>query len=72
MNFTEQVQWKADDFVIAGFLIFTVLSALHYVRKKYRKNTKTRTTWILIIIFLFIFLWMEMAVGLFNSPLAGN
>ena len=72
MNFTDEVQWNIGDFVIAGILIFTVLSALRYVRTKYDSNNKSRTKWILIIAVLFILLWMEMAVGLFNSPLAGS
>jgi len=71
MQFTAEVQWGLMDFVIAGGLLLSVglLIAFvlnHPVFQKYR--------WVIIIavVLVFVLLWMELAVGVFGSPLAGS
>lgn len=71
MQFTNEVQWKIGDFIIAAVILFTVTTSLllinQYVRSKWKKIGL-----LLIVIILFILLWAELAVGIFDSPIAGS
>jgi hypothetical protein len=70
MQFSKDVDWKLGDFVIIGTLligaglIFEFLSA--------RVNAKNRIFVGAAIAFLVLLIWVELAVGLFGSPIAGS
>lgn len=71
MQFTDEVQWGLMDFVIAAGLLLGVGLLIAFVMnqpvfQKYR--------WVIIIavVLVFVLLWMELAVGVFGSPLAGS
>lgn len=66
----DEFDWSFSDFVIAGFLIFGTGLALDWVVRKVDK--KRRLLAVLVIIFLFVLIWAELAVGIFNSPIAGS
>ena len=59
------------DFIIMG--IFLIFSAywIQKVIKKIRSKSK-KVVFISLIILIFLLLWIEMAVGIFNSPIAGS
>ncbi|GAB5551330.1 MAG: hypothetical protein Sapg2KO_09210 [Saprospiraceae bacterium] len=71
MHFTNEVNWAVGDFFIMGtLLLFTVLAIeciFRVVRvKKYRG-------WLIAVVLLsFCLVWAELAVGVFNTPFAGN
>ena len=68
---SEQVNWNAMDFIIMG--IFLIFSAywIQKVIKKIKSKSK-KVVFISLILLIFLLLWIEMAVGIFNSPIAGS
>ena len=68
---SEQVNWNAMDFIIMG--IFLIFSAywIQKVIKKIKSKSK-KVVFISLIMLIFLLLWIEMAVGIFNSPIAGS
>lgn len=71
MQFTTEVQWQLNDFLVAGVLLFVGISLSVFIFRRHQKN-KYRFLYLGICIALFALLWMEMAVGIFGSPLAGS
>lgn len=71
MQFSNDVNWSIMDFVAAGVLLFGTGLTIQFVLRK----VKTRKNRILIcsfILLLLLLLWIELAVGIFGSPIAGN
>ena len=62
--------WSLVDFIIMGVLIFSFLSFINFIRKKFSGIKEILA--IIIIIIVFILLWAELAVGIFGSPFAGS
>ena len=71
MQFSEDVRWSVADFVLAGFLLFFSGLLVLFIQNKVSKRS-WRFGLIFIVVFLLLLLWAELAVGLFNSPFAGN
>lgn len=71
MQFTNQVNWSLFDFIVAGILLFGTVLAIEIVLQKV-KSRKNRIIIAGIIIILLLLLWIELAVGVFGSPMAGN
>lgn len=71
MQFTNEVNWSLMDFVVAGILLFGTVLAIELVLQKV-KSRKNRIIISGIIIILLLLLWVELAVGVFGSPMAGN
>ena len=68
---SEQVNWNAMDFIIMGtFLIFSAYWIQKVIKKIKSKSKKV--VFIGLIMLIFLLLWIEMAVGIFNSPIAGS
>jgi len=71
MQFTDEVNWKPIDFIIAGVLLLGTGVIFDLVLRKI-KNTKYQiiiTVALLIVLFL---IWAELAVGIFGTPFAGS
>jgi glucan phosphoethanolaminetransferase (alkaline phosphatase superfamily) len=69
--FSKEVNWSPSDFLIAGILLFTTAFLINLVRSKIKKQSQK----ILICIFILLALaliWLELAVGIFGSPIAGS
>lgn len=71
MQFTSDVSWGLFDFMVAGMLLVCAGLTIEYASRKMGKS-KFKVFTIAAIILVFIAIWVEMAVGIFNSPLAGN
>ncbi|MFM2266139.1 MAG: hypothetical protein RLZ77_1559 [Bacteroidota bacterium] len=71
MQFSEDVRWSVADFVLAGFMLFFSGLLVLFIQNKVSKRS-WRIGLIFIVVFLLLLLWAELAVGLFNSPFAGN
>ena len=65
-----QVTWSIFDFLIGGALIFAFASVEIFLWKK--QHSQYRLFVVLFVLLVFLILWAEMAVGLFDSPLAGS
>ena len=62
--------WSLVDFIIMGVLIFSFLSFINFIRKKFSGIKEILA--IIIVVIVFILLWAELAVVIFGSPFAGN
>lgn len=71
MQFLGDVRWSVADFVLAGFLLFFSGLLVQFIKNKVSKRS-WRIGLIFVVVFLLLLLWAELAVGLFDSPFAGN
>ena len=62
--------WSMVDFIIMGVLIFSCISFISFIRKKFSGIKETLA--LIIVVIVFILLWAELAVGIFGSPFAGS
>jgi len=71
MQFSQEVSWNWADFLIMGLLLVLTGFAPDYVRGKFR-SPKTRVLIMAGILTAFRLIWIELALGIFGSPIAGN
>ena len=71
MNTTSEVQWSVGDFVAAAILLSLLVIGIEIALRMF-PSKKARIIAGAIVLLVFVVLWIELAVGLFNSPLAGN
>ncbi len=72
MQFTDEVNWDIMDFLIAGFLLFSLGLILSFIIKKFHKSNYKIVLSVFIIVFIFLLVWAELAVGIFGTPFAGS
>lgn len=71
MQFTTEVQWGLLDFIVAGTMLLSTGLIIAYISRKVRKtNLKILITMAALLVVLL--LWIELAVGIFGTPLAGS
>jgi len=71
MQFTQEVNWTLFDFSIAAILLFGTGITIELVLRKFNP-LKTRLFICAILLALLALIWIELAVGIFGSPFAGN
>ncbi len=71
MQFTNEVKWTLFDFVVAGTLLFGTGLMIELVLRKV-KQTRHRILLCGAIILALLLVWVELAVGIFGTPFAGN
>ncbi len=71
MQFTNEVQWKLGDFIVAGFLLFGTGFLCEFVLRKV-SNKKYRIAICAILIVALLLTWIELAVGIFGTAFAGT
>jgi hypothetical protein len=71
MQFTNEVDWKLDDFVIMGTLLLSTGLLCELVLRKVKKIENKVLICGALLILLFL-IWAELAVGLFGTPFAGS
>ena len=71
MQFTEEVSWTPFDFVIAGFLLLVTGLTCELVLRKVNGG-RLRIVICLAILLLLFRIWIELAVGIFDTPLSGR
>lgn len=57
--------WKLNDFVIIGFLLFDTAILCEFVLRKV-KTHKLRLLICVFILLTFVLIWIDLAVGIFN------
>jgi hypothetical protein len=62
-----EVNWSFFDFIVMGILILSLSFGIKQVLMT-TKNTNYR----ILIIGIFLLVWIELAVGIFDTPFAGN
>lgn len=63
--------WTLFDYFAALVLLSTFGFGIEYLVRK-TKSKKRKFLIILVLTFLFMLLWAELAVGVFDSPIAGD
>ena len=71
MLFTDEVNWKLADFVIAGSLLFGTGLALEFMARKLASPVK-RIISATAIVAMVLIIWAELAVGIVGTPFAGS
>lgn len=71
MQFTEEVNWTLADFIIAALLLISTGLTINYILKKIKKPI-FRIGLLMILLATFILIWLELAVGIFNTPISGS
>lgn len=71
MQFTDEVNWSALDFVVAGGLLILLGLGLDALARKIQER-KFKLLAIAGTLVLFTLIWIELAVGVFGSPIAGS
>ena len=71
MQFSDEVNWTALDFVMAGALLLVTGLIVDLVMRKV-KNTKYRIAILIIVLLGFLLIWAELAVGIFGTPFSGS
>ena len=68
---SNEVNWSFFDFIVMGILILSMSFGIKQVVMT-TKNTNYRILIIGMILVVFILIWVELAVGIFDTPFAGN
>jgi hypothetical protein len=71
MQFTHEANWTLFDFVVAGSLLLSTGLLCEFVLRK-MKNIQYRAAIMAAVLFVFLLIWIELAVGIFGTPFAGN
>ncbi|SDS54199.1 hypothetical protein SAMN05216503_3394 [Polaribacter sp. KT25b] len=71
MQFTNEVNWKFLDFIVAGILLL-VNGLVWDIAIRKIKKTKHLILVIIGILVIIALIWTELAVGIFGSPFAGS
>lgn len=71
MLFTTEVNWGLADFIIAGGLLLGAGLLCDYAWEKI-SGARTRMVVVGAIILALLLIWIELAVGIFGTPFAGN
>ena len=69
--FSNQVNWSLFDFIVMGFLLGLTGLSIHFIIEKLRNKTFKIVT-IIFALIIFLMIWVELAVGVFGSPIAGS
>ncbi len=70
-QFSEEVDWRAGDFIVMGVLLFSSGLAHELLAKKL-STTAYRVAVAVAIGIVFPLIWAELAVGIFGTPFAGS
>jgi hypothetical protein len=71
MQFTNEVKWTARDFVAAGILLFGTGLFCEFALRTVKK-IEYRIAACAVILAALVLVWLELAVGVFGTPLAGS
>ena len=71
MQLTEEVNWTIADFIIAATLLISTGLILTYIIKKVKKPI-FRIVLSMTLLIILMLVWIELAVGIFGTPLSGH
>ncbi len=69
--FTKEVNWSLFDYIVAAVLLGSAGIILELIIRNVRTFNKRLLAIIALAIF-FLLIWLELAVGIFGSPIAGS
>jgi len=71
MSFTNEVNWKIFDFLVAGILLIGTGLTLEFILRKI-KTLRYRILFVITLFVVLFIIWVELAVGIFGTPFAGS
>ena len=71
MQFTNEVKWTLSDFGVAAFLLLGTGLLCEIVIRKVR-TINLRFALCAALLAVLVLVWLELAVGIFGTPFAGN
>jgi hypothetical protein len=71
MKFTNEVNWKIFDFLVAGIILIGTGLTLEFILRKIKTRRYRIVFGITLFVVLFL-IWTELAVGIFGTPFAGS
>ena len=71
MQYTTEVNWSVKDYILMGGLLSIIGFSCEFMYRKIT-NPKNKISLIISLFILFLLIWAELAVGIFNSPIAGS
>ena len=71
MQFTDEVTWTLSDFVVAGVLLLGTGLLFELILRTVRK-IEYRIAICGALLVALVLVWLELAVGIFGTPLAGS
>lgn len=71
MQFTNEVNWTAPDFIAAAVLLLGTGLTCELVLRKVKK-TEHRIALCALLLAALVLIWAELAVGIFGSPFSGS
>lgn len=71
MLLTAEVRWSLGDFLVAAVLLYGNAFLAHWMLGKIT-STRGRLIAVGSLLVVLILIWMELAVGVFGTPLAGS
>ena len=69
--FSSGFQWSPFDYLVAGVTLLGMGLVCEWVLRTF-KLTRQRIIICAVLLVALALVWIELAVGIFNSPLAGN
>jgi hypothetical protein len=71
MQFSDEVNWTAADFIVAGVLLLGTGLLIELVIRKVKTPARRLALCLVLLAVLFL-VWAELAVGIFGTPFAGS
>lgn len=71
MQFTNEVAWSLFDFAVAGALLLGT-GLMYVISTGKMSNTRYRTAVGIALAVALLLVWLELAVGVFGTPLSGT
>ncbi|MEN9703945.1 MAG: hypothetical protein RLZZ209_1373 [Bacteroidota bacterium] len=71
MLISDEVNWSLFDFMIMGLLILSLSFGIKQILRA-TFTYKYKALFIALFLLVFMLIWVELAVGIFGSPIAGN
>lgn len=71
MQFSTGVDWDLTDFIIAGLLLSGAGLTIELIIRKVKSKEGRLALGVLVLLVLAL-IWIELAVGIFGSPIAGS
>lgn len=71
MNFTNDVNWKIFDFLLAGILLIGAGLTFEFILRKI-KTLRYRILFGIVLFVVLFLIWAELAIGIFGTQFAGS
>lgn len=71
MMFSNQFNWSLFDFITMGVFLLVLGIGINFILNKVKKGS-LRYVLIILVLLLFSLIYVELSVGVFESPFAGQ